>query len=256
MEDLSSVSAALAVLGYGPTSAPVFAARAVHHAAQLLYESAGGELLVTVLVGHRTQSKSLILYLCDSVNQALRPAGDDPFSQLLSQEEAARRPTPGVAGGTDTAGAANDGRHELPEIPGVLSLPEMCGHDYTAPTGDDVPEAEETVIPGLLCSTILETLRRNHTKDQMAVRSWYLMLKVATTALLNRLPATTARSKRAPTYKALTPKAAATATITFADGASYHTVKRPMMGNTGSTVVHPTLAIILFMAHLGDPLYL
>lgn len=181
---------------------------------------------------------------------------DDPFSQLLSQEEAARRPTPGVAGGTDTAGAANDGRHELPEIPGVLSLPEMCGHDYTAPTGDDVPEAEETVIPGLLCSTILETLRRNHTKDQMAVRSWYLMLKVATTALLNRLPATTARSKRAPTYKALTPKAAATATITFADGASYHTVKRPMMGNTGSTVVHPTLAIILFMAHLGDPLYL
>lgn len=90
----------------------------------------------------------------------------------------------------------------------------------------------------------------------MAVRSWCLMLKVATTALLNRLPATTARSKRAPTYKALTPKAAATATITFADGASYHTFKRPMMGNTSSTLVHPTLAIILFMAHLGDPLYL
>lgn len=75
MDDLQSVSAALAALGYGPTSAPVFASRALHHTAQLLYEAGNGELLVTVLVGKRSGQTSFILYLCDCVQRSLGHSG-------------------------------------------------------------------------------------------------------------------------------------------------------------------------------------
>lgn len=85
MDDLYSVSAALAALGYGPTSAPVFAARAVHHAAQLLYEAADGELVVTVLVGQRTRSASIVLYLCNNKQRALgRARGGRPSQRVSS----------------------------------------------------------------------------------------------------------------------------------------------------------------------------
>lgn len=75
MDDLQSVSAALATLGYGPISAPAFASLALHHTAQLLYEAGNGELLVTVLFGKRSGQTSFSLYLCDCVQRSLGPSG-------------------------------------------------------------------------------------------------------------------------------------------------------------------------------------
>jgi len=75
MEDLHTLAAALATLGYAPNSSASFAARAAHHSAELLYEAAQGDLLVTLLVGRRSTQTSIVLYLCDSVQQSLS-AGD------------------------------------------------------------------------------------------------------------------------------------------------------------------------------------
>jgi len=71
MEDLHTLAAALATLGYASDSATSFAARAAHHSAELLYEAAQGDLLVTLLVGRRSSQTSIVLYLCDSVQRAL-----------------------------------------------------------------------------------------------------------------------------------------------------------------------------------------
>lgn len=132
----------------------------------------------------------------------------------------------------------------------------MCGSGNVPAEGADPPELVERSIPPALCLSVLASLRRHHTKYQMAVRNWCMMLKLATTTLLERLPDASARSKRAPTYRALTPKAVENAKIVFMGRVAVHTIERPVMSNTSDTLVTPTLAIILYMAHKGDPLYL
>jgi len=366
MDNLQSVSAALAALGYSSSSAPVYAARAAHHAAQLLYEAAEGELFVTVLVGQRRRPTSIILHLCDSVQQRLQPASWGTLSTAVKMlfysfhaacENAPAQPgsaagsaatgggsvvatgtypagrsgelggdavmdfaSAGQGGGQDDGGNDNvlglppagsinripanlphgsapaDGapingtggpqaaptppirrpqdvggrrpataapaappyRHSLPDVPMMLTLPEMRGHEAADATPVVAPDnLKIIIIPAEFCAVTLASLRRHYTTDQKMVRNFCMVLMQCTKTLLGRLPSGSLRSRRSPTYIPLTPAAVTNAKIIYWDGGTDPTeITKPFYRNTGVANVPGTLALILYMAHQRSPLYL
>jgi len=80
LEGYSSILSVLAELGFAPDSSAVFAARAAHHSARLLYEATQGELLVTLLSGTRWSNNAVMLYVCESVERALQRSDMANFS--------------------------------------------------------------------------------------------------------------------------------------------------------------------------------
>ena len=149
-------------------------------------------------------------------------------------------------------------RHALPDVPLMLSLPDMRGHEAADATPAVAPADLTTVtIPAEFCAVTLACLRRHYTTDQKMVRKFCMMLMQCTKTLLGRLPPGSLPSKRSPTYIALTPAAVTTAKIIYWDGGKEPIeIAQPHYGNTGVANVPATLAIILCMAHKRSPLYL
>jgi len=118
----TSVLSVLAALGFAPDSAAVYAARAAHHSARLLYKTTQGELLVTLLVGKRSSNNAVMLYFCECVEQALQPSDMAHISTGMKliffsfRSLLAAGATRGRAGGPSSSGALRLGSGAFDDV--------------------------------------------------------------------------------------------------------------------------------------------
>ena len=174
----TSVLSILAALGFAPDSAAVYAARAAHHSARLLYKTTQGELLVTLLVGKRSSNNAVMLYVCECVEQALQPSDMANISTGMKliffsfRSLLAAGATRGRAGGASSSGALRLGSSAFDD---VRSAPPQ-----RPPLRIDASKAIGPVVHEILSSTRLSTClvcaplsrrwgRRKHKKKQQEV---------------------------------------------------------------------------------------